>query len=274
MAMETVTRNPNWTRDELVLAAEFYRRHAPHIPGKTSAILISLSDEVLAAAALQGLRGTETFRNPNGVYMKLMELRKYDSGYLGVGLGHSALRAIELEVWKLPSDQLAAEAGHIRTRIAEFIAEGGSPEDARDLGVMQPTPDRKKLDVNIKTILANPKLLSVRPKGQEKPAIQFVQVVQYARDPRVVAYVLNRAQGVCEACDNPAPFKRADGSPYLEAHHIVPLAEGGPDTVENCAALCPNCHRAMHFAENKTEWMSKLSKNKARLELTSRDHLM
>lgn len=26
MATKPVTRNPNWTRDELVLAAEFYRR--------------------------------------------------------------------------------------------------------------------------------------------------------------------------------------------------------------------------------------------------------
>ena len=43
-----------------------------------------------------------------------------------------------------------------------------------------------------------------------------------------------------------APFSRADGDPYLETHHIVWLAQGGSDTVENTVALCPSCHRKMH----------------------------
>lgn len=30
----------------------------------------------------------------------------------------------------------------------------------------------------------------------------------------------------------------------LEAHHIIPEAEGGPDTFDNAAPLCPNHHRA------------------------------
>ena len=29
---------------------------------------------------------------------------------------------------------------------------------------------------------------------------------------------------------------------YVEVHHIVPQAEGGGDTEENAAALCPTCH--------------------------------
>jgi len=27
----------------------------------------------------------------------------------------------------------------------------------------------------------------------------------------------------------------------------VPLSEGGEDTLENAIALCPNCHRKMHY---------------------------
>lgn len=261
MPTKPVVRNPNWTRDELVLAAEFYRRHAPRIPGKTSTALVDLSKEILAAAASQGLVGVETFRNPNGVYMKLMEFRKYDPTYLGAGLGHGKRRDIEAEVWDLPFDRLAIAASQIRAQIAKFIADGGSLEDAR--GTLKPIVDREKFAERVQAILAQPKLLAIKPKGQKQPAVQLVQVVQYARDPRVVAYVLNQAQGVCEACDSPAPFNRADGSPYLEAHHILPLAQGGPDTVENCAALCPNCHRAMHLAINKAEWIAELSRRKA-----------
>jgi len=28
-----------------------------------------------------------------------------------------------------------------------------------------------------------------------------------------------------------------------EAHHIVPVSKGGPDTVENCQILCIDCHK-------------------------------
>ena len=38
-----------------------------------------------------------------------------------------------------------------------------------------------------------------------------------------------------------------DGKPYLEAHHIIWLAKGGADEIENVVALCPNCHKKMHI---------------------------
>lgn len=76
-----------------------------------------------------------------------------------------------------------------------------------------------------------------------------VVAVSFVRNPDVVAEVLFRASGYCEYCKNPAPFiRRADNSPYLEVHHIIPLAEDGEDTVVNAVALCPNCHRRAHYA--------------------------
>lgn len=87
--------------------------------------------------------------------------------------------------------------------------------------------------------------LAAAPK---KP--QQVQVVSTAfiRNPDVIAKVLRRANGVCEACHRHAPFRRrSDGSPYLEVHHQKRLADGGDDSVENAVAICPNCHRLAHF---------------------------
>lgn len=76
-----------------------------------------------------------------------------------------------------------------------------------------------------------------------------VTTTVFDRSPDVVAEVLSRACGSCESCTKPAPFlRRGDGSPYLEVHHRIPLAAGGEDTVENAIALCPNCHRAAHYA--------------------------
>ncbi len=35
----------------------------------------------------------------------------------------------------------------------------------------------------------------------------------------------------------------------FEVHHIIPQKDGGPDTLENAAPLCPNCHS--DFGDNK-----------------------
>ncbi len=64
----------------------------------------------------------------------------------------------------------------------------------------------------------------------------------YRRDPEVRDFVIRRAKGVCEYCGS-AGFKMADGSPYLEAHHVIALSALGPDTVNNVIALCPSHHR-------------------------------
>lgn len=76
----------------------------------------------------------------------------------------------------------------------------------------------------------------------------------FIRNPDVVAEVLLRADGVCERCRRDAPFKRAkDGMPYLEVHHKVPLADDGEDTVDNALALCPNCHRELHYGQEAAQ---------------------
>ncbi len=85
-------------------------------------------------------------------------------------------------------------------------------------------------------------------KALELPEVFSVTTTVYKRNPDVIAEVLDRANGECEECGKPAPFKRAsNGSPYIEVHHRVPLSEGGKDTINNALALCPNCHRKAHF---------------------------
>jgi hypothetical protein len=84
--------------------------------------------------------------------------------------------------------------------------------------------------------------------AESTPERQTVTTSIFKRNPDVVAEILCRAMGICEDCKNKAPFnKKSDGEPYLEVHHIIPLSEGGDDTVENAIALCPNCHRQRHF---------------------------
>ncbi len=87
----------------------------------------------------------------------------------------------------------------------------------------------------------------------KKPRELEVKTKVYIRNPDVVAEVLNRANGICEKCNSHAPFKRAkDNTPYLEVHHKIHLANGGDDTIENTLALCPNCHRELHYGSEST----------------------
>lgn len=86
------------------------------------------------------------------------------------------------------------------------------------------------------------------PPGNAQPNRVLVYRENIIRCAQVRAHVLLMAQGVCQTCKNPGPFiSRTTGQPYLEVHHIIPLADCGPDTIDNCIALCPNCHRKYHF---------------------------
>lgn len=85
-------------------------------------------------------------------------------------------------------------------------------------------------------------------KGNRYPPQKEVRSFQYERDPKVVAYVLKEAKGICYDCNNRGPFiSRITSMPYLEVHHVKMLKDGGEDTVNNAVALCPNCHKKRHY---------------------------
>ncbi len=96
------------------------------------------------------------------------------------------------------------------------------------------------------------------PLGNATPTATSATVTQIRRDPSVKAWVLTQANGTCECCSEPAPFKGADGLPYLEVHHVRKLAERGPDLVSNTVAVCPNCHRELHYGENARQLIEHL----------------
>ena len=104
-----------------------------------------------------------------------------------------------------------------------------------------------------------------RPSGKERPASTLASITQFQRDATVKAWVLRQANGVCESCLGVAPFKTADGTPFLEVHHVRQLADGGSDTTTNAVGLCPNCHREMHYGENSRDLAEKLYTQVSRL---------
>lgn len=91
------------------------------------------------------------------------------------------------------------------------------------------------------------------------PDTRRTERTEYLRNPYVISAALLRAAGRCEmpSCDV-VPFNRDDNSPYLEVHHIVPLAEDGEDQLTNVAALCPRCHRELHHGLRRAQKRAEL----------------
>ena len=86
--------------------------------------------------------------------------------------------------------------------------------------------------------------------GEEHPEVTETIIKVIKRNPYVKLKVKERASGKCELCGNNAPFANRNDEPFLEVHHLVTLSNNGPDTVYNTVALCPNCHRQIHYGDN------------------------
>lgn len=134
--------------------------------------------------------------------------------------------------------------GKIESLLAELEALHTQPDAAFEIEVQQRQP----------------------PAGNCRPATDNAVVTQWQRDPNVKAWLLQHANGHCECCGQEAPFTGNDGLPFLEVHHVVHLADNGPDTVDNAVAICPNCHRALHYARNQADLLADLYRRIARLK--------
>jgi hypothetical protein len=98
-----------------------------------------------------------------------------------------------------------------------------------------------------------------------QPRSSIVSTVVFERDDYVKAIARKRADHKCEipSCTAVA-FLDDHGIAYCEVHHIKPLAEGGPDTIENAACVCPGHHRELHLGRNRAELAALLLKARAR----------
>lgn len=86
----------------------------------------------------------------------------------------------------------------------------------------------------------------------DAPAQRKATVLLGERSAAVRQAVLSRARGICELCGERG-FITASGSIYLETHHVISLADEGPDHERNVVAICPRDHRRAHFSAERDE---------------------
>ncbi len=147
----------------------------------------------------------------------------------------------------------------VAARVEKILASKG----VIDLDDYLPTADEEIL--NIRTEKLRRKNLAGEPEGIEKPKKVTIATNYYARSPRIKAWILDNAKGICEACDQPGPFALSDGTRFLEVHHVKHLANRGSDRRSNAVALCPNCHKRCHHASDKHEFTQAIYKKIKRL---------
>lgn len=183
--------------------------------------------------------------------------RNFDKALIACSQMTMPVRVALLEGEQLPKDNLGFDSSAVKFRaldsepwyIHEYQLETGAFRLVRSVPrqVDSPSPVTESQPDKFTDQFSNP----------DSPEKRTSTGTVYVRSPEVRESVLKRASGVCEFCGQPG-FKTAAGTIYLETHHVIALADDGPDIEWNVVAVCPNDHRRAHHAENREEVRTQL----------------
>ena len=99
---------------------------------------------------------------------------------------------------------------------------------------------------------------------RQEPRVNSQGVLVYKRDRQKANNAILHSNHRCEINHDHISFKRkSDGLPYMEAHHLIPMAqqdlfEYSLDVEENIVSLCSQCHNEIHYGENADKLITKL----------------
>ncbi|KAF2390693.1 HNH endonuclease [Pseudomonas frederiksbergensis] len=147
----------------------------------------------------------------------------------------------------------------IGNRIRKILAQ-------RDIEAFRKEPTQASQHFTYRLLEANTPQFSDTPEGILNPNKTSSAAIRYSRARWITDWVLKHSRGFCEGCNQAAPFLGANGSPYLEVHHVKHLAQKGSDRTSNAVALCPNCHRRCHHSNDREAFTLELYTRVKRLE--------
>lgn len=223
-------RNPKWHRDEIILALDLYFDPDRGSIDKSNPKVVALSEFINQLPIFEERPNGETFRNPNGVSLKLSNFLALDPNYPGKGMdSYSTLDKIVFNEFKDDHEELQQIAKQIRV-----VA--NNPILAAQISKVE--DDENSLDDAVKEGQLLYKLHKMRERDPKIVKRKKKQVWQ------------ERGCLACESCgfDYHKVYGTL-GEGFIECHHIEPLA-GYDATREtklaDLALLCANCHRMIH----------------------------
>lgn len=94
---------------------------------------------------------------------------------------------------------------------------------------------------------------------EHKPNYKETSSKIYERDARLSLILKEKYNYSCQICA--ISLEALNNKKYVEAHHIIPLSEGGIDSIKNMICVCPNCHKKFHLGSYKLNKENKKIKN-------------
>lgn len=92
-------------------------------------------------------------------------------------------------------------------------------------------------------------------QNNRKPEpIKRGNTIRYKTNARIAKTALSIANYTCEINPDHTTFISKLGKPYMEAHHLIPMAfqkdfSINIDRIENIVSICPICHSAIHLGD-------------------------
>jgi 5-methylcytosine-specific restriction protein A len=220
--------NPRWARDELILALDLYMSEQRAMLNPSHPKVVALSKLLNRLPIHDPSVRTASFRNPDGVHMKLGNFLHIDPEVKQRGLsGAGKLDRRVFEEFKDRVEYLHEIANRIREN-AEKETEQPSTKDGGDLE--EEFPEGR--------LLTRIHLQKERERSEKAVRQKKEKVLE------------DTGRLVCEACGFDFAERYGDrGDGFAECHHTVPLAklDGSRGTrLKDLAIVCANCHRMIH----------------------------
>lgn len=175
----------------------------------------------------------------NGVTVHLFEVFK-DTEYTYAGI---------IELAGLPYEEIEPDKNNNKRIVYKFPLRLKTSEYCPNNETLIQNEKKLEKSISCKTIQEIKELAIEKSKlNKKKNLVRKVSTLIHERSPEIKEYVKELANGICQLCDNKAPFE-VKGKPFLHVHHIEYLSKGGEDTIENAIAVCPNCHAKIHQLE-------------------------
>ncbi|MCI0504420.1 HNH endonuclease [Candidatus Micrarchaeota archaeon] len=104
------------------------------------------------------------------------------------------------------------------------------------------------------------------------PVIKEVVRKIRIRNTKAVKQLKQLYGNKCQISGEIYTFQKKDGELYSEAHHLIPLGEGGADSAHNIVILSPLLHRMLHNAKVENLDLRNIKDNKLTIKINGKDY--